>query len=385
MGYDADKMRAALRKQMGGRQQDPNEFRAPKASEGQTLKYRFHILPPISEGDTILGGTATRGMDTFCVPDGLHWVDNKPHSCPRVMTNDELDCEMCSTGFMLLNEVKANGNDESARKNVKDSWLPNTNRIVNIWFPPLKSNPEELHNRVMWFKANASIFQIWSETLMRDGPGDDEEEPLPYGIFFDENDSLIFNLIVTKDKQYNGYKTSKFIVRDAKGNPDNGPLVRKSDGSPDTKAIKAILAQRHDLYSKQEPYDVVAISKLANRLLGESNGDDGYDVDETTSKAKPNKKPAAREEPASVRRSTTPTAKTTKPAKPPVDDSDNVEVPTSELVGDALEDDDDTTTVIKSRVTTKATVKTAPAETEEDDGEDDDLVKNLLDQMDDDD
>lgn len=412
--YDAEKMRAALRKTMGGRAADPSEFRPAKAVAGQIIRYKFFILPPVMEGDTITGGTASKSMETYQVTNGQHWVDKKPYGCPRVITEnaDGCECDMCQTGFSLKNEAKTNfkGNPkelEAMQAALSRQWLPNTTRLVNIWFPPHKSNPEELRDQVKWFKGNNTVADMWADTFMRDDQGNDEDEPLAFGSFFDETNAFLFYLNVNLDNGYNSYKQSTFLVKgDTRGTLACGPIVKKSDGSPDRKAIQAILDRRHDLYSKVDPYSVDTISKLAKRLLDASDGEDGFDKDETT-KAKPAAKsaakPAARsapvvEEDEDDELEEVPITKV-KPAvkkiTPPNDD-DDLDPPVDSLANESpLEDEDDDLTV-KTGVLPKSNGKTAappktkrpePAplvaetETEEEDPE----VSALLGQLHDDD
>ena len=362
-GYDPEKMRAAMRKQMGGRSADPNEFRPPKATDGQLLKYRFYILPPYSKGDTILGGTATRDMDLFSVTDAQHWADKKPYGCPRVISGDELECEMCATGFKLKSEAKSSPhNSDAIQAQLSRSWLPTTNRLVNIYFPPVSTNPEELRDRVMWFKANQTIYGMWYSTMMREDSGPDEEDPLAYGMFFDENSAFLFNLIIDKDGQYNGYKQSKFIVTDKTGALACGPVVRKSDGSADNNAIKKILDRRHDLHSKIDGYDVDAITKLARRLMDASQGDDGgFDSDEVASK--PSSKATNSRRPPVVEDDDEPVVQTKRQPKPvikPEDDGDDVVQTSEALSGESpLVDDEDDTPAIKQAVAPKANGKAA--------------------------
>ena len=282
--YDTKSMRDKLRKRMAGKAADPTEFRVPK-STGDILKFRFFILPPMKHGEPCTGpaGASTAGysgpdMDYFYVPYGSHWVQSRPYTCPRVISEDTVDCKMCSTGFSLFKELKGQGvsgpDIKAQMRAIARQWLPISSFMVNIYFPPSQINPEELHNKVMWFRASKTVWQHWSDALNRDDLGD-PEDPQAFGAFFDEEAAFLYELQVGRSGEWNEYKTSKFIV----GSKGARPIAVKSDGSPDWGAIKRIMGQRHDLYQKIEPVVEGAMDRLAGLMV---NGDDtGFDQDET--------------------------------------------------------------------------------------------------------
>jgi len=392
MPYDADAMRAKLKKQLGGRAPDPNEFRVPKVTNPSDLfKYRFYILPPISKGDKVVGGTANQDMDLFYLSDGAHWVNNKPHPCPRVISNDQEECPMCKAGFELLAEVKAGpNNSEENRKAVTNQWLPQTNRIVNIYFPAVKSNSEELRGRVMWFKANKTLFDMWKEAMMRDDPGPDEDDPQAFGMFFDEQNAFLFNLVVNKDGVYNGYKQSRFITKDNQGQLACGPIAVKADGSPDKKAIQAILDMRHDLYSKIEEPNQEQMRKLAIQLGGLAEGDEGFDQDETSTGSR-----VSRTVPDTDKDEPKPRRPARQAAQVVAEADEDLEIPPHESLAheSPLDDEEDepapapTQTVPKANGTVAAKPKrsvpvaAAKAEDDEDAPEQNDAVKLMLGQL----
>lgn len=352
MSYDLNAIKKKL-KEFGGSKSDPDEFRPAKAKPGETLKYRFYILPGLLEGDKLKAGIVEKSMDLFFVNYGQHWVQNHPHACPRVYDGSE--CALCDFGLKLLRD-KSLGDAE--RQKIRTDWLPNSSYVVNIFFPNVKANPEELRGRIMYYKAPKTLFDMWTACINRDAPDviDPDEELEPYGVFFDENSAWLFELQVQMNGKTNGYKTSKFIV----GNDKKPvPIAKNEDGTPNTKMITQLLSQRINIWDRLEPPDREKIKKLSNTLIYGDDAEEskpqmahssGFDSDE--------------EEDQQVR-------KPAKAAKPPI----------------VEEDEDDTPAPPPKRAAkveeTKAKPKPAPIIEEEDD--DDDEVKSLLDQLDDDD
>jgi len=295
-------MREKLKRQMNGRQSDPNEFKPPK-SNGEIIKLRFFVLPPYSKGDQLADGPASQDLETFSLPYGQHWVDSRPHTCPRVVSMGDEDCAMCQTGFSIIRELKAAGDtsDEgkAQRAAVNRQWLPQSSYLVNVYFPAVKTNPEDLHNRVMWFKAPKTIWEHWTECLDREDHGDDED-PQAYGAFFDEYAAFLYELRIGKSGDWNEYKTSQFIAA-IKGEIALRPIAAKQDGKPDKQGIADILSRRYDLFKKVEPYDQALLERLAAKLVDGDDEDGGFDSDETKGKGggkKPAGKPATSRRPA---------------------------------------------------------------------------------------
>lgn len=278
MPYDINALKNKI-KEYSGKRSDPDEFRPQKAKAGEKLKYKFYVLPGLVKGDKLKTSIVEKSMDIFFINYGQHWVKNAPHACPRIWDGSE--CQMCEMGLELLRDKKLT---DQERLDIRRDWLPSSAYVVNIYFPPLKSNPEELRGKVLYYKAPKTLFDVWSACITRDPIDpeemDDIEEFEPSGVFFDENAAWLFELNVELNGKSNGYKASKFLVGSDK-RPQ--PIVKKEDGSPDTKAIASILSHRIDIWGRLELPDSGKIKKLYNSLL---HGDDddsagsGFDVDE---------------------------------------------------------------------------------------------------------
>jgi len=349
MPYDIDAIRKNIKKAVSGKFTDPDEFKPEKAKEGTEIKYRFFVLPPIKQGDVLKSGTATRSMDNFFLTHGNHWINDRPHACPRIW--DGSDCEICQYGFDLYKECKEKKLGEERKKEIGKQWMPNTNYMVNIFFTQWKGNPEDLRGKVKFYNAPKTCLDKWMATLMKDDKGD-AEDPEAYGVFFDENSAFCFELVVTKDGRTNGYKTSGFI----KNNGTPVPMIMNEDRTPNKKKIEQLLQLRIDLFTKVETPDPGKIARLANTMI---SGDDddaevggGFDADETepeapaaTTQAAPAKKvekPAGKPAAAATQKSSKPvqsrteTKKTTEqPAPSPGDDDDDI----ASQMGDAFGDE----------------------------------------------
>lgn len=261
MAYDLDAIRKKLKQSMSGKFNDPDEFKPEKAkSANEPTRYRFFVMPPVMMGEKTKQGESRRGMDQFYIQHGNHWVNERPHACPRIYNNG--DCPICSFGFDLLKTTK----DQERRGVILKQWMPATYYMVNIYFPDVKTNPEDLRGRVMFYNAPKTCCDLWTSTIMRD-EGGDPDDPQAYGAFFDENAGFLFELQVLKNGRQNGYKTSKFIVGDGKP----VPFVKLPDGSPDKKTLAKLLEQRHDLWQKVEVPDQDKIKKIASVMI---DGDD---------------------------------------------------------------------------------------------------------------
>jgi hypothetical protein len=282
---------AALRKRLQDQKsskRDPHEFNPPKAKAGQTLNYRFFILPPLDAGDATIDGQASQSMNgLYYVPNGAHWFNKRPTSCPRIHSGSEEECEICTYGFELMSEVEGTGDvAKKAKSAIAKTYLPVQKGAVNIYFPNDGANPEELRGKVFWFNASQTVTDICEACALRDDAGD-PEDPQAFGVFYDEEAAFPFQLTITEQSGYNNYKTSKFL-------PNKRPLIAIKKGEtvlPDAAKIKEILAQRHDLFTK---FDAVDKNKIANLLKGildkggsEGGDSGGFDTVENAPKTAP--------------------------------------------------------------------------------------------------
>lgn len=261
MPYDVGELRKRMQQQVGGKQSDPDEFRPKKAeSTTEAILYRFYILPYFMAGETIKGGVAEKGMSNFYIQHGAHWLNNKQYQCPRIW--DGTRCDICNIGFDLLREEK----DENKRKAILSTWMPSTYYMVNIYFPAIDVNPEELRGRVKFFNAPKTCFDQWQAALMRENMGRDDD-PKAYGAFFDENAAFMFQLEVLKHGKNNSYKTSKFIANGGKPSP----MFVGADGKAHPEGIAKLLALRNNLWNKVRVPDINEIQRIAKSML---DGDD---------------------------------------------------------------------------------------------------------------
>jgi hypothetical protein len=236
MPYDVEAIRKKLKASMSGKFSDPDEFRPEKAkSQSEPVKYRFFFLPPLAMGDVLKSGKVNQGMEQFFISHANHWINDKPHPCPRVWGQGD-KCPICNYGFDLLKDeiIKK---DDNKRQAVIKQWMPTQYYMTNIFFLQTKENPEDLRGRVMFYNAPKTIIDICMACLMRDDAGD-PESPEAFGVFFDENAGFPFELQVLKSGRNNSYKTSKFLATPR-------PMVRNQDGSANPKAISEVLARRH--------------------------------------------------------------------------------------------------------------------------------------------
>ena len=273
--YDLGKMRDGLRKQINARKQDPTEFVPAKPKDKEELKYRVFILPPLIKGDKCHGGIASETMETYSLKNGVHYVNKKPYPCPRTITGD--DCPMCQTGFDLAKDLPT----KEERAAIFKVCMPSNEFLVNLYFPPISPNPEELHNKVLWYGAPKTIYDMWYEASFRENFGD-ALDPQAYGAFFDEENALIFNLIVkVGNGGFNDYKSSKFSpqLNNDRSDLQFVPIAKNSE------SIQAILDKRIDLYTKITQPDYDSLNKLVSSML--NGGDSGYDHDEAPPKAPP--------------------------------------------------------------------------------------------------
>lgn len=318
MPYDVESIRKRLKKSMGGKFNDPDQFRPDNAkSATEPIKYRFFVLPPLMEGDELKTGTVGKTMDQFFVQHADHWVNSKPTPCPRVWENEE--CPICQFGFDLLREEK----DENKRREIVKVWMPSTYYMVNIFFTKWDGNPEELRGRVKFYNAPKTCFDIWTAALLRDDKGD-EDEPQAHGVFFDESAAFQFQLESLKQGRNNSYKTSKFVTTD--GIPI--PMLGKK-GSPNEAGIAKLLKLRHNLWDKIQVPDMDKVQRVYRVMIDADDEEDesgGFDDDETIDEAKEEKKETKTKDKAKSK--TKDKKKDKKKEEPVVDD-------------DVIDDDDD--------------------------------------------
>lgn len=386
MPYDINAIRQNIKKAVSGKFTDPDEFRPDKAKDGAELKYRFFILPPLKVGDVLKTGKVEQSMDNFFLTNGQHWINERPHACPRVW--DGSKCAICEYGFDLLKECKEKKLGDDRKKQIVSQWMPNTYYMVNIFFTNSKCNPEDLRGKVKFYNAPKTCLDKWMATLMKDDKGD-EEEPEAFGVFFDEMAGFVFELAVTKDGRSNGYKTSGFI----KNNGIAVPMIRNEDGSANVAKINQLLQMRINLFSKVEAPDPAKIERLANTMI---SGDDdtekpsgGFDDDENqeatappaTATKKAAEKPAEKSVASESKKSSKPIqarSEATKPAPKasaaPGDDDDDV---ATQLASDL----DDEAPLSETKTSAKASTKSAAADNDDDIGGDD--IDSLLSQLDD--
>jgi len=284
------KVRGKLKQGKGSRR-DPNMFRTINVKPGESAKYRFVILPGLVEGDKCAEGVASKGMDDmFCISGGQHWINGRPHECPRLFDGD--NCPWCDFGFNLLNEC----DDEEERRKIARNYLPRSIFVVNAYFPAFSTNPPELQDKVLYYLMPKTVYDKMEDCLMREDAGDDpENDPKPYGMFYDPEDCLVFQLEVTHKGGFNNYEKSKFLLK------------RQSIGETSDQ-IQAILDQRHDLWAKFNNRDPEALEQLLEKLYSGGGApreaekkeskpsDDGDEVLASSKKQKPVQKESAKEE-----------------------------------------------------------------------------------------
>lgn len=261
------KLRERLLKKKGGFRRDPNEWRAPQVKPGEEFKAKAFILPPLDKGETCSSGTAEYGMDgLFFVQVGDHWINRKKYPCPRVYDNDK--CPYCELGFNLLGET----DDKSARSEISRAYLPRTQYVVNLWFPDVQTNPEDLRGQVKYYALPKTIFDKLEECIQLDDAGDDPDEPQPWGIFYEPQDAYPLSVKIVRKGDFNDYTKTQLLAT------ARGKIAKNQ------KEIDAILAQRHDIpakYPERSSENLRALQGFVDALLNGDSGSDGFDSDET--------------------------------------------------------------------------------------------------------
>lgn len=352
-----DKVRAKMQERKGGFKQDANEWRAPKVADGDKFKARAFILPPLAKGDKCAGGVSAHDMDElWFIPVGDHWVNKKKYPCPRVY--DGAECPMCNFGFSLLSETQ----DKNARKEISKTYLPRTMYAINLYFPPVKSNPSDLQGKVMFHALPKTIYDHLEECITRNDAGDDEADPQPWGIFYDPEQALPLAVNITHKGGFNNYESTKLLP--------NPVALAESEAE-----IANILAMRHDLMAKYPPRskdNLAKLQKAVDELLNGGNdetpADGGFDSDEKA--AAPTKEVEVEEEeaPAPPKKAAAPApakpAAKAKPAPAPEPEEEDV----------VVEEEEEEAPAPKPAPAAKAKAKPAPAPVA-DDGDD---LKDLL-------
>lgn len=285
-----DKVRKRLKEQRGGYQKDPNEWRPPKVGEGDTWKAKAFVLPPVQKGDKVSSGVATATMDELLpfIQVGDHWVNKKKYPCPRVYDGDK--CPLCEFGFELFTDTT----DKQTRRKISQKYLPRTYQAVNLYFPDISSNPEDLRGRVVYTSLSKTIADVLDACLNRDDDGGDPDEPLPFGIFWDPDECYPLSIKIKHKGGYNDYSQTKLL-------PKLQPLADDAD------KVEEILAQRHDLVAKfpeRTEENLKTLTKIVDQVVNgagdddddddDDDGDSGFDSDETdesdeTTEEKPEK------------------------------------------------------------------------------------------------
>jgi hypothetical protein len=270
MAYDLAAARNKLKGTVSGRRSDPDEFRPDKVGSGQTMTWRFFILPPLLVGDQLAKGKVDHAMDTFCIPEGTHWINKQPFGCPRIW--DGSHCPFCQFGFDLYKQTPKS--DKVARAAIGSDWMPSTYFLTNIYFPRIKKNPENLQGQVRYYRAPQTCLNIWQQAMERDGPGNgDDDDKEAFGIFYDENAAFLFNLEAILNGQQNGYKSSKFL-----GNRGVPTPIAIKDGAADPAGIQDILNRRINLWEKVIVPDPEKLQKMFDSI---QDGDDRDERDES--------------------------------------------------------------------------------------------------------
>lgn len=273
------KIREKVRKKKGERQRDPDEWRPPRLEADKEMKAKGFIMPPLEKGDASSKGVAKYGMDgVYFIQVGDHWINNKKHPCPRVYDNDE--CPVCTLGFDLIRDTQ----DKKARSELAKQYLPQTRFAVNIYFPKYATNPEEIRGKVVYYSMPSTMFDKLDQCLNSDGPGEDNDDPQPWGFFYDENDAYPFLIHITKQGIYNDYSQCKFLVN------AQGPIAKTES------KIEDVLAMRHDLVDRfpaRNADNLKTLEKIVEGIMNgvDDNDSDGFDADEESKEPAPKAKP----------------------------------------------------------------------------------------------
>lgn len=282
-----DKIRAQVDKKRGARAADPTKFLPPKIKDPKEVRdYYFIVLPPLEEGDTVAGGgTATAGMDmVYFLRAGTHWLedDKKSVPCPRLFQDGE--CPMCKFGFDLMGGVE----DKKMRSEIAKQFLSRELSAMNIFFPAIDGNPDELKGTVKWFPCGIKhIVDHMDDCLGRNEEEaiDPNKDPEAWGFFYpmadaetpEERVCYIYHMQVKikEGTKWNTYEKSKFIVRSRK------PI---DEYLPEGKSFQDLLNERVDLWTKypdREQAHALLEKAVATAIRAKSGADNEYDDDDS--------------------------------------------------------------------------------------------------------
>jgi hypothetical protein len=253
-----------MRKNQNSSQRDPTEWR-PKFKKEETISYKAYVLPPIMEGDTCLDKngnkiTASSDWDVWYVQNGHHFINKRRYQCPRVHGTGE--CAMCDAGFELMRDV----DDKETRSAIAKEWLSQESHAVNLYFPDVKDNPEDVRGKVLWWNLPNKIFKMGKNCVDRSDPGPDEDDPQPYGLFFMPDEALMFKIELKEKSGYNNYDDSKMFVKPK-------PIASDDD------EIQEILDRRSDIRLKFDKPDPDALTKIVEEKLAGSVDESGFSED----------------------------------------------------------------------------------------------------------
>jgi hypothetical protein len=153
--------------------------------------------------------------------------------------------------------------------------------VANVYFPDVKTNPEELRGKVVFYAMPKTIFDKLEECIQLNSAGDDPDDPQAWGIFYEPSDAYPLLIVINKKGDYNSYVDSKLLA------------AARGKMASSQKKIDEILAQRHDIptkYSERSAENRQAlqgfVDALMNGATGGGNGNSGgsgFDADETKS------------------------------------------------------------------------------------------------------
>ena len=257
-----------LRKKMQerGSNRDPDQFFPPRTKEKEEIEMYFWVLPPLEKGETCKSGVAPNTADMWYYPNGAHLVLNERLECPRLHDNEE--CPLCQLGFDLMQD----SNDSKVRSAIAKKYLPKSGFATNVYFLNNEKNPERVRGKVMWFNLPKTVCDIMEGVIVNEDPGD-QQDPKAYGVFYHPTEGgYTFKLKITKQGEYNDYKSSQFLPA------SYGPLFRNKDGTTNVAAIQKVLDQRIWLPQKFNPRIVEKLQSIVDKILeSDKSGSVGKD------------------------------------------------------------------------------------------------------------